>query len=186
MAIIKQAKKHTGRGRKEEIVEEILANLNEASGIVLTDYKGLTHRQLEGLKKELKSVNSSFTITKNTLLKLALENSKFKSQNSKLDESLENPTATLFIKGDSIEALKKLAKVIKELGLPKVKIGIVDGQALDAAGIIQLSQLPTREVLLGQFLGMLNSPISGLVIVLNANITKFVMTLKAVEKTKSN
>ncbi len=180
----KQAKKHTGRSRKEVIIEEISAQLSTSKGIVLTDYKGLTHQQLENLKRELDASDSTFAVTKNTLLKLALEKSPMKDQVPDLGDALDNPTGTLFIKGDQILPLKALAKAIKEFGLPRIKVGIIDGSLLDEQSIVKLSQLPPKETLIAQFGALLNSPVQRLVYVLNANTQKLVIALDQIAKSK--
>ncbi|MEK9178584.1 MAG: 50S ribosomal protein L10 [Patescibacteria group bacterium] len=183
MPKIKQPKKLTGRPRKEKAVEEISQKLEESSSLVLTDYQGLTHRQLEALKKNLKKSGASFSVTKNTLLKISVEKTK-KYADLLKEHSYESPTAVLFIKGDVIDALKLIAKANKDFGLPKIKIGLIDGESLDEAQVLKLASLPNRETLLAQLGGVLNSPISGLVFVLNANLQKLVFVLSEISKTR--
>lgn len=183
MAKIKQATKKTGRARKELIVEELSAKIEASDGLVLTDYKGLTHQQIEKFKKELKTEGSNFAVTKNTLLKISVEKSE-KFGKLLPEESLDNPTATLFIKGDGVDALKKLAKLIKEAGLPKIKVGIINGEVMDEASVIKLSELPPRDVLLAMLSGMLQSPVQGLVVVLSANLQKLAIALNEIAKNK--
>lgn len=184
MPKIKQPIKKTGRARKEVQVTELTQVLSEAKSLVLTNYMGLTHKQMEALKKELRPLDSSFNVTKNSLLKLALEKSDFKGKIANLDEVLQNPTAALFIKGDPMDSLKKLAKAMKDFGRPLVKVGVIDGKSLDEASIIKLSSLPSKEVLIAQLAGMLNSPIARFTFVLNANLQKLVVVLNEVSKKK--
>lgn len=183
MAKIKQAVKHTGRARKEQIVAQLVEKLDNSTGLVFADYKGLTHRQLEDLKKELKKLDSTVVIAKNSLLKRSIGQSK-NYADFKDNVALNQPTATLFIKGDMIEPLKKLQKAIKDFGLPKVKFGVLEGSLIDEAGVLKIASLPNRETLLAQFVGTLNSPIQELVATLNGTMQKFVMTLKAIENSK--
>src|SRR3989344_6575260 len=173
MPKIKQAVKHTGRARKEQIVAELVQKLDNSSGLVFADYKGLTHKQLESLKKELKKLDASMVIAKNSLLKLSLGKSQ-KYADYKDNEGLNLPTATLFIHGDMVEPLKKVQKAIKDFGLPKIKFGILEGNLTDEAGVLQIASLPNRETLLAQLVGTLNSPIQGLAVTLNASLQKFV------------
>ena len=181
MPKIKQPKKLSGRPRKEKIVEEISQKLEKSDSLILTDYQGLTHKQIEVLKKNLKKSDSSFSITKNTLLKISIEKSK-KYADLLKEHTYESPTAVLFIKGDVTQALKLIAKANKDFGLPKIKVGIIDGLALDEAQVLRLSSLPNRETLLAQLGGVLNSPISGFVFVLNANLQKLVFVLSEISK----
>ena len=183
MSKIKQAVKHTGRERKEQIVAELVEKIDSSNGLVFTDYKGITHKQLEDLKKELKKLDATIVIAKNSLLKLSLGKSK-NFADIKDNEALVAPTATLFLQGDMVEPLKKLQKVIKELGLPKIKFGVLEGNLTDEAGVLKIASLPNRDTLIAQFIGTLNSPIQGLVVTLNGTIQKFVMTLDAVAKSK--
>lgn len=176
-------KTSANRLAKEVIVEEIKTKLDEASSIVLTDYQGLTHKQIEEFKKQLKTAGATFAITKNTLLKISLSTSKNFADKVN-DEALNAPTATLFISGDPIEALKILQKLAKDTGLPKIKVGVVDGSVLDQAQIVKLSTLPNKATLIAQFVGLLNSPIQGLVVVLNGNIQKLAIVLNAIAQSK--
>lgn len=181
--VTKQAVKHTGKARKEVIVAQLVEKMDQSKGLVFTDYKGITHIQLESLKKNLKTMDSTIIIAKNSLLMLSMKQSK-KYGDIKDIEALEQSTATLFINGDMVEPLKRLQKVIKEIGLPKVKFGILEGNITDEAGVMKIAALPTRDTLIAQFIGTLNSPIQGLVVTLNGTIQKFVMTLDAIAKTK--
>ncbi|KKQ41620.1 MAG: 50S ribosomal protein L10, partial [Candidatus Levybacteria bacterium GW2011_GWB1_37_8] len=186
------------RQRKEKIVAELLEKINRAKGFVFTSYQGLTHKQLEGLKKAVKAFDADFVATKNTLIEIAMLNSKHEIRNSKQiknsnDENLKRPgvsdlkgaTATLFLYGDPVMPLKAIAKSIKELSLPSIKFGILDGLQMTGEQLLKLSTLPTRETLLTQLVIGLKSPISGLHRALNWNLQKFVMTLKAIEAKKN-
>lgn len=183
MPKIKQSVKKTGKARKEVIVAQLVEKMDASSGLVFTDYKGITHQQLENLKKELKTVDSTIVIAKNSLIRLGLEKSK-NFADFKDNEGLEAPTATLFIQGDMVEPLKRLQKTVKELGLPKIKFAILEGNLADEASVLKIAALPNRETLIAQFVGMLNSPIQGFVSGLNAIPQKFVMTLDAIAKAK--
>jgi large subunit ribosomal protein L10 len=182
-AYSKQSVKKTGRERKEKLVAGLVEKIDASNGLVFTDYKGITHQQLEALRKELKKVDSSLVIAKNSLMKIGLGKSK-NFADYKDNEALEGPAATLIIGKDSIEPLKKLQKSIKDTGLPTVKFGVLEGQLLDEAGVLKLASLPGREVLLAQFVGLLNAPIQRFVTGLNAIPQKFVMTLDAIAKNK--
>ena len=183
MAYTKQAKKHTGRAQKEQIVAELVEKLDNSSALVLADYQGLTHKQLEDLKKELKKLDATIVVTKNSLLKLSLGKSK-NFADYKDNESLNRPTAALFVHADYTQPLKTLQKAIKNFGLPKIKLGILDGLVLDEAGVLKIASLPNRETLLAQLVGTLNSPIQGLVLTLNAPISKLAMVLNAISQNK--
>jgi len=166
------------RQKKEKIVAELVEKVNRAKGVVFTSYQGLTHKQLETIKKAVQAVDADFVATKNRLILKALEGKM------KVESELNNATATLFLYGDPVMPLKALAKIIKELSLPVIKFGILDGSSMTSEQLMKLSTLPSKETLLTQLVIGLKSPISGLHRALNWNLQKFVMTLKAIEKTK--
>jgi large subunit ribosomal protein L10 len=171
-------RKSASRAKKEKIVAELLEKVNRAKGFVFTGYQGLTHKQLEGLKKAVKALDADFVATKNRLILKAMENKV------KVERELKNATATLFLYGDPVMPLKELAKMIKELNLPSIKFGILDGKQMTSDELLKLSTLPSRETLLTQFVYGLKSPISGLHRALSWNIQKLVLVLKAVETKK--
>lgn len=179
------------RLKKEKIVAGLLEKVNRAKGFVFTGYQGLTHKQLEGLRKAIKALDADFVATKNSLILKAME-ARLPSPADEVNGGqgkvkmgeLKNATATLFLYGDPVMPLKELAKMIKELNLPTIKFGILDGAQMTSEQLLTLSALPSKEVLLTQLVIGLKSPISGLHRALNWNLQKFVMTLKAIEKTK--
>jgi len=168
------------RQKKEQIVAKLSEKAAKAKGLVFTNYQGLTHKQLEKLKKAVKAFDADFIATKNTLIKLALG----KVSSGSPFDTLKQATATLFLYGDPIGPLKEIANAIKEFNLPTIKFGILDGEQMTSEQLIELSTLGSREVLLTQLVVGLKSPISGLHRSLLWNIQKFVMTLKAIETKK--
>jgi len=173
-------KVNKNKEKKIAIVAEVKEKVDKAKAMVFTDYTGLTHKQLEDLKKELKKADAQYEVSKNTLLKIALGD-KIKGQ----EDKFQKPTGTVFLYGDIVAPLKALAKMIKDMEKPSIKFGLVDGAVMTDKEIIKLSTLPSREVLLSQLAGMLKSPISGLHRAMLWNLQKLVMTLAAVEKQKS-
>ena len=174
------------RQKKQEIVSKLSEKLARAKALVFTNYQGLTHKQLEELKKVLKDLNAELVVTKNTLLKIALKSSEFGAMSSeKISSALQNPTAALFIYDDVIAPLKQIAKTLKLLGLPTIKFGILDNQALTGDQVLKLAMLPSREVLLAQVVSGLKSPIFGLHRALSWNLNKLVITLSAIQQKKS-
>lgn len=176
-----QAKAQKGKARKEGIVAEIAEHVNKAKGMIFTNYQGLTHLQLEAIKRAVKKLEANYVATKNTLLLRSLSSFNLSDEDKKL---FEQPTATLFTFGDPIEPIKVLAKTIKELKLPLIKFGILDGKTITGKQVERLATLPALPILRGQLVGTLNSPIQNLHRALSWNMTMFVMTLKAVESKK--
>ena len=165
------------RLKKEEIVAEILDKKAKAKAIVFTNYQGLTHKQIEELKKGIKGAEAEFVVAKNSLLQKAMTDVKEL-------ESVEGPTGTIFAYNDVIAPLKEVAKTLKQFSLPTIKFGILDGQILTGEQILKISSLPTKEVLIAQFVGGLKSPLFGFHRALSWNLQKLVMTLNEIQKVK--
>lgn len=171
-------KTSSNRQKKIVIVDDLTAKVSKAKGMVFTNYTGLTHQQLEGLKRAVKKVDGEFVVTKNTLLRRSLGDQM-------TDLSVfDNPTATLFAYNDIIEPLKIIAKSVKDVNMPLIKAGLLDGKVLSEKEVIRFSTLPPLPVLRAQVLGMMKSPIQGLHRSLNWNIQSFVMTLNAIAQKK--
>lgn len=168
--------------KKIEKVTELTDKVDKAKAIILADYRGLKHKQLEELRRALKKLDAEFAVTKNTLLQRAL--SEHSESKGLLDEQLREATGTLFEYGDEVAPLKELLKFFKGAGMGKAKGGLLGTTVLAEADVTRLSKLPTREVLLGQLVGQLNAPIQGLHYALNWNVNKLVWALNAVKNTK--
>jgi large subunit ribosomal protein L10 len=170
------------RIKKEGIVSELSQKVDKAKSIVFTNYQGLTHQQLERIKKTARKFEAEYVTTKNTLLQRTLEDKKIKLENN---ENLKEPTATLFIYNDIVAPIKALAAIIKELKLPKIKFGIFEGKIITEKEVNKIATLPPLPVLQAQLLGQMKAPISGLHRALNWNIQKLVLTLDAIKAKKS-
>lgn len=173
--------------KKINTVHDLTDKLSRAKSIVLADYRGLKHRQLEELRKILKKVEADFTITKNRLLLRALTSDvKAASHIGGVKQMLTNTTAALFAYADEVAPLKELLKFFKAAGFGKTKAGLLGSQVLSDEEVTRLASLPNRNMLLGQLVGQLNSPIRGLHYALSWNINKLVWALNAVKEKKSN
>ncbi|MBI2074661.1 MAG: 50S ribosomal protein L10 [Candidatus Levybacteria bacterium] len=180
--------------KKKTVVAEISGKVNRAKAMVFTNYQGMTHKQIEGLKKALRGVDAELTVTKNTLLKRAIEG-KIEDKEF-LNSALQNPTATIFAYSNPISPIKELAKIIKALKLPaspaggqggpSIKFGIIEGRVVGESDVTRLATLPSRDVLIAQVVGGLKSPIYGLHRALSWNLQKLVITLNAIQKTKAS
>ncbi len=165
--------------KKDKItfVDSLVPHLKEAKSVVLVNYAGLDVKAQQDLKTKLKEVNGEFVVVKNTLLKRAGESAKIDSQ-ILTDTVLYGQTALLIANGDSIAPIQVLGKFALEFDIPKFKVGVIDGKFFDSLSLSQLSALPSRDVLLGQLLGSLISPMYGLVGTLSGNMQKLIYVLK--------
>ena len=151
------------RADKQAAVAEIVESFNEAAGAVLTEYRGLTVKELQDLRRSL-GENANYAVVKNTLAKLAANEAGI----SGFDELLTGPTAIAFIKGDVVEAAKGLRDFAKTNPPLVIKGGILDGNILDAKEIAKLADLESREVLLAKLAGAMLASLSQAVYLLNA------------------
>jgi len=177
-----EVKVNKNRQKKQEIVSTLVEKMQKAKAIIFTNYQGLTHKQLEDFKKQIKTMNSDFVVAKNSLLLRSVKEAKIKLEDEK---TIEGPTGTMFIYEDIVSPLKALAKIIKDLSLPSVKIGFLENKAITSNEILKLASLPSREVLLAQIVSGLKGPIFGLHRSLSFNIQKLALTLKAIEAKKN-
>lgn len=169
------------RQAKEAIVAQMDDKVGRAKGIVFTNYQGLTHQQIEGLKKAAKTLDAEYVITKNRLVLRSLSSVELTDE---AKEKLQQPTATLFMYADVVEPLKAIAKSLKEIDLPTIKFGVIDGNVVSDTDVIKLSTLPPKDVLRAQLLGQMMSPIQGLHRALSWNMQSLVMTLQAISDKK--
>lgn len=168
------------RAQKEQTVQNLTEKLQKAKSVVFADYKGLTMKQLSALRNELRNQNAEFTITKNTLLDLALKTSHFPLPKS----HFQNPTATLFAYDDEISPIKILVKALKDAAIGKIKMGFLGVESLDESKIQYLASLPSRDELRGQTVGILVAPLQGMVSVLQGNLRNLVYALSEFQKQK--
>lgn len=137
---------------KTTAVAEIVEHFNESSATVITEYRGLTVKQLSQLRRSL-GQETTYAVLKNTLTKLAAAEAGVA-----LDESLlVGPTAIAFVKGDPVEAAKGLRDFAKANPLLVIKGGVLDGKALSAAEVARIADLESREVLLAKVAGVLKA-----------------------------
>ncbi len=160
-------------------VSELKDKIGKTKGVVLTDYRGLTHKQLEDLHRKLRKVSGEYLVVKNNLLKIAARDTEYAESMS----NLTGPTGAMFTYDDEISPIKELYKFIKATSLPKVKGGIISKKNYDEKEMAVVAALPSRDILVGQVVGGFQSPLSGFVSVLNGNLSKLVYVLGQIRKT---
>ncbi len=155
------------RPDKAAAVAEIVDSFNESAGAVLTEYRGLTVKQLQELRRSL-GENANYAVVKNTLTQIAAKEAGVEG----FDDLLTGPTAIAFINGDLVEAAKGLRDFAKANPALVIKGGFVDGASMDAKEIAKLADLESREVLLGKLAGAMLASLSQAVYLLNAPIAQ--------------
>src|SRR5258705_357043 len=147
------------RDEKAQAIEEIAADIEAAEAIFAVDYRGISVPQAAELRGKLREADASFRIVKNRLTKIAAD----KAGQDQLSELLQGPTALTFVRGDTAQAAKAISTFSKEHSVLTFKGGFMDGLSLDEERFKAIALLPAREVLVGQFAGVVASPLTGLV-----------------------
>jgi large subunit ribosomal protein L10 len=144
---------------KERQVETIRKRYERASGVIFTEYRGLSVPALQKLRRSLKEQGAEISVVKNTLFKIAAGDDATKFP----EEMTCGPTAVAFVYEDEAGATKALFDFIKEQKAFVVKGGFLDGKVYDGAQMEALSKLPPKEVLIAQVIGVIAAPLSQLV-----------------------
>ena len=155
------------RAEKQAAVAEIVESFNDSAGAVLTEYRGLTVKELQDLRRSL-GEHADYAVVKNTLAKLAAKDAGIDG----FDDLLTGPTAIAFINGDVVEAAKGLRDFAKANPTLVIKGGVLDGKPLDAKEVAKLADLESREVLLGKLAGAMLASLSQAVYLLNAPLAQ--------------
>lgn len=133
-------------------VAEIVDHFNESSATVITEYRGLTVKQVTQLRQAL-GADATYTVVKNTLTRRAAAEAGVSID----DSMLVGPTAIAFVKGDPVAAAKGLREFAKANPLLVIKGGVLEGRSLSAAEVNQIADLESREVLLAKIAGVLKA-----------------------------
>ena len=160
---------------KTAVIEELTGKFNESSGAVLADYRGLSVAQLTELRGNLKG-NATFTVTKNTLAKVAAVNA---GVGDAVAPMLSGPSAIAFVNGDVAQAAKGLLDFAKANPLLVIKGGVLDGKALTAAEVGKLADLEPREVLLAKLAGAMKASMANAAATFNALPTQMALLADA-------
>ena len=147
------------RDEKASTIEEIAAQIEAAEAIFAVDYRGISVPQAAELRGKLREADASFRIVKNRLTKIAAE----KVGEERLAELLKGPTALTFVRGDTAMAAKAISSFNKEHEVLTYRGGFMGEIVLDEERFKSIAKLPSRDVLNGQFAGIVASPLTGLV-----------------------
>jgi large subunit ribosomal protein L10 len=170
------------RDQKAVAIEEIATQIDESNAIFAVDYRGITVPQVAELRAKLRDADATFKVVKNSLTERAADQAGAET----LKEYLAGPTALTFVRGDAATAAKAIADYAKATQLLPFKGGVMDGTTLDVEQLRSLSRLPSREVLYGQLVGVVASPVSGLVRTLAALVGGLASALGQVQQKKES
>ena len=154
---------------KQSVVKEIVDKAQKAQSLTVVEYRGLTVAQLQTLRRALREEGAEICVYKNSMAERAAKELGAEG----LNEYLSGPNALVF-SNEMSNGPKVLAKYAKRFGESlKIKGGLVEGQALDKAGMLEIAKMPGREGLISMFLSCLQAP-----------IRQFACTVKAVADAK--
>jgi large subunit ribosomal protein L10 len=164
------------REQKAAAIAEIVDQIKESQAVFAVDFRGISVPQAADVRTRLRDADATFRVVKNTLTERAADEAGVDA----LKPLLEGPTALTFVRGDAALAAKAIATFNRETQLLTFKGGLLEGDTLDAEQIVAISRLPTRDVLYGQLVGMVASPITGLARGLNALLSGVAIALNEV------
>jgi large subunit ribosomal protein L10 len=165
------------RPEKEMSVAQVREAMKNAKSVVLADNKGMTVKQVTKLRKELREAGVDLKVAKNTLIRIAAKDLGIEG----LDKFLHGTTTLAFSNNEEATAAKKIRDFFAKDKDPKfvMKAGILEGKVLDANGVKELADLPSREVLLAQVLGGIQAPLQGVAGAINGLLSSFAYALDA-------
>jgi large subunit ribosomal protein L10 len=164
------------RDQKAAVIDSIAGQLESAEAVFAIDYRGLSVKQAVDLRSSLTEAGASFQVAKNTLTERAAD----RAGAEQIKPLLEGPTALTFVNGDVALAAKALATFRRQNNVLEFKGGQMGGEILSAEQIESIARLPTRDALMAQFVGVVASPITGVVRGLNALISGLAIQLGAI------
>ncbi len=163
------------REKKETIVNEYVEKLRRSQAVIVGEYRGLTTKQLQGLRRDLRGAQSELAISKNTLIARALTEVGLPAP----DELLTGPVAVAFCYDEVAAPAKVLTKFAKDSKIMVLRGGLMGQAVFNEAGVQSLTELPGKAQLRAQVVGTLQSPMSGLVNVLAGNLRGLLNVLNA-------
>lgn len=168
------------RNQKEEKIASLNETFAKVESVFLADLTGMSVEVVTKFRRECRAGDVQVLVIKNTLLERATKGTPFEA----IGPHLEGPTAVMTSPSDAIAPARVLMKFIKDNKLPAVKIGCVEGQIYDEAGVKSLSELPTRDDLIAMLARALNAPLTQFVTVLSGTARNLARVLSEVAKQK--
>jgi len=166
--------------QKKKIVEDLHAKFLKSKVVIVTDYKGLSVALLNDLRRKLREAGVEYQVVKNTLLIRASQETDV----ALIQKDFQGPSAIALSYDDPVTPAKVLSQFAKENERLELKVGVINGRVLDLNAIKALSILPSREVLMGTLLSVMNAVPSSFVRVLSAVPASLLNVLQAIKSQK--
>lgn len=163
-----------------EMLANIKTDIENAGAMWVVDYRGLTVKQIQELRRAIRGADATMKVYKNTLMHLALK----ETDSPDMDEVLSGPSAFIFTGEDPVASAKVLRDYAKDNEVLEIKGGMMDGAFLDVAQVEAVASLPSREELIAKLLGSISNPLVQTVRVLNGPMEAFARVLGAIESQK--
>lgn len=149
--------------QNQEMLANIKSDLESSSAVWVVDYRGLSVKDIQELRRSIRDAESQMKVYKNTLVHIALEQCEMPS----IDELLEGPNAFVFSGSDVAASAKTIKNFAKENDNLEIKGGLMDGAVLSAGEVQAIASLPSREELIGQIAGAISGVARGLATAIN-------------------
>ncbi len=163
------------RQKKETLVNEYVEKLQRSQAVIVAEYRGLTTKQLQSLRRDLRNAQSELAVAKNTLIGRALTEVGLPTPES----LLTGPVAVTFCYDEVAAPAKVMTKFAKDSKILIVRGGLLGQTVFDEAGVQSLTELPSKDQLRAQVIGTLQAPIGGLVNVLAGTLRGLMNVLNA-------
>ena len=167
-----------GRFLKSRMTKEYVEKLKDSQSLFITDFEGLTNKDLAALRKKLRGVNSKYLVVKSSLCISALKELKLDN----VAEGIDSACAISYAGTDPVAVSKILVDFAKTNENLKLKSGYIDGAIVDLNMIRELAAMPSRDALLARLVYVLNSPVTGLVSVCSGIVKKLLYVINDIIK----
>jgi len=172
------------QAQKQERVVQLKEQLSRSQLTVVSDYRGLTVKEMTSLRRKIQEAGGDYTVAKNTLVRRVLKDMEDMPD---INSMLEGPTALVLGYDDPVGPIKALMEYLKDNKKElDVRGGILEGRQVGSEDLKQIATLPSREELVSKLLGSMQSPAQGVVITLSGVARNLAYVLEAVRKQKEN
>lgn len=171
-----------GAFTRQLMVEEYKKRIQSSQYILFTNFKGINANALKDIRAKLKEFSSGMIVVRNNLLRKALQD----LQLQEIADFIQGEVSIIYGQGDPVAVTKQVKEFGKEYEGLKLRAGYLEGKVLDEKSILKIADLPSRDILYAQMVGMIKAPISNLVYVLKANINSLVNILRQIKEKKES
>ena len=170
----------TLKAKKAKVMDVVRTILQDKKNIIVTDYRGINVEQMTALRSQLRKSGIKYKVLKNTISRKLLSEAGL----SLSKDVLSGPVALGFLSKDIAASTKTILNYAKENELLKVKAGIIEGSPVSEKQLQAIASLPSREVLLGQLLGVMQAPVRNFMLAARGTAQNLVYALNAIKEKK--